>query len=100
MFSINRKLVSAVIYGNDIRFFAALLQPLKRHYISSAVVKKQDPKYRVGDYQLSWVIHNKCLIEEYVELNVPILSCSFEFTRYRDLFRFTDTEKAQSKQLK
>ena len=90
-------LVSAVIYGNDIRYFCNLLQPFKRYYITGGTVKKQDAKYKVSDYQFSWVLHNKTLVEEYVEPNPPLLPCTFEFTKFEDLFRFANTENVQSK---
>ena len=90
-------MVSAVIYGNDIRYFANLLQPFKRYYITGGTVKKQDAKYKISDYHFSWVIHNKTLVEEYVEPNPPMLPCTFEFTKFEDLFRFADTENVQSK---
>ena len=41
--------VSTVFYGNDIRYFANLLQPFKRYYITGGTVKKQDAKYKVSD---------------------------------------------------
>nr|XP_027076920.1 replication protein A 70 kDa DNA-binding subunit B-like [Coffea arabica] len=91
-------MVSAVIYGNDIRYFANLLQPFKRYYITGGTVKKQDAKYKISDYHFSWVIHNKTLVEEYVEPNPPMLPCTFEFTKFEDLFRFADTENVQSLQ--
>ncbi|XP_027168908.1 replication protein A 70 kDa DNA-binding subunit B-like isoform X1 [Coffea eugenioides] len=91
-------MVSAVIYGNDIRYFANLLQPFKRYYITGGTVKKQDAKYKVSDYQFSWVLHNKTLVEEYVEPNPPMLPCTFEFTKFEDLFRFADTENVQNLQ--
>ncbi|XP_071931758.1 replication protein A 70 kDa DNA-binding subunit D-like isoform X1 [Coffea arabica] len=89
-------MVSAVIYGNDIRYFANLLQPFKRYYITSGTVKKQDAKYKVSDYQFSWVIHNKTLVEEYVKPNPPMIPCTFEFAKFEDLFRFADMENVQS----
>ncbi|CDP01396.1 unnamed protein product [Coffea canephora] len=90
-------MVLAVIYGNDIHYFANLLQPFKRYYITGGTVKKQDAKYKVSDYHFSWVIHNKTLVEEYVEPNPPMLPCTFEFTKFENLFRFADTENVQSK---
>ncbi|XP_071927338.1 uncharacterized protein [Coffea arabica] len=37
--------VSAVIYGNDIQFFVAMLMLFRRCYISSAALRKAESRY-------------------------------------------------------
>ena len=88
--------VSAVIYGNDIRFFAGMLMPFRRYYISSAALRKAESRYKVSDYPYSWVIHNRTLVEEYVVQVPPAIPCHFELTESENLFRFADTENLQS----
>lgn len=88
--------VSAVIYGNDIRYFAGMLLPFRRYYISSASLRKSDLKYRVSDYPHSWVIHNRTLIEEYAEQAPPPIPCHIDLTEFKNLFRFADTENLQN----
>ncbi|GFP80418.1 hypothetical protein PHJA_000185200 [Phtheirospermum japonicum] len=88
--------VSAVIYRNDVRYFTAMLMPFKRYYISSGTLRKVDPRYKVSDYEYSWVIHNRTLVEEHVEQVPPTLPCHFELQEFQKLFRFADTENLQS----
>ncbi|GFP92107.1 hypothetical protein PHJA_001354800 [Phtheirospermum japonicum] len=88
--------VSSVIYRNDVRYFTSMLMPFKRYYISSATLRKVDPRYKVSDYEYSWVIHNRTLVEEHVEQVPPTLPCHFELQEFQKLFRFADTENLQS----
>ncbi|XP_071927790.1 replication protein A 70 kDa DNA-binding subunit B-like [Coffea arabica] len=74
--------VSAVIYGSDIRFFAGILMPFSIYYISSAALRKAESRYKVSDYPYSWVIHNRTLVEEYVEQVLPVIPCHFELTAF------------------
>ncbi|XP_071927541.1 replication protein A 70 kDa DNA-binding subunit B-like [Coffea arabica] len=73
-----------------------MLIPFRRYYISSAALRKAEPRYNVNDYLYSWVIHNITLVEEYVEQVPPVIPCHFELTAFENLFRFADIENLQN----
>ncbi|GER26338.1 60 kDa chaperonin 2, partial [Striga asiatica] len=68
----------------------------KRYYVSNVEVKEADPKYLVGDYPFSWTLTKRHLIEEVKEPLPPQFSCHIEIQKYKNLFRFAETENLQN----
>lgn len=84
------------MYGNDIRYFANLLCPFKRYYISNTTLSFTDPFSGVTECEFSWILNNIMLVEEAVENLVPVLPRTFELAKFASLFRYADTENLQS----
>ncbi|GER42573.1 RPA70-kDa subunit B, partial [Striga asiatica] len=66
-----------------------------RYYVSNVEVKEADPKYLVGDYPFS-LLTKRHLIEEVKEPLPPQFSCHIEIQKYKNLFRFAETENLQN----
>lgn len=82
----------ALISSAYIRYFANLLLPYKRYYISNANVVNNEPKYWVSSYPYSWILNNRTLVEELIEPIPPTLPCEFHFTNFQDLHKHAETD--------
>ncbi|CAA0819352.1 Unknown protein, partial [Striga hermonthica] len=89
-------LVSAVVFGDNIRYFDDLLMPFKRYYVSNAAVKVVLPMYKIGSYPYSWTIKSKTPVEEIAEPIPPMLPCPIELTNFKHLFKYAETEIVQN----
>ncbi|KAL3516268.1 hypothetical protein ACH5RR_023170 [Cinchona calisaya] len=49
-------------------------------------------------HEYSWVINNSTLVEPSDELIPPTILCTFELTKFSDLYKFAETEKLQNLQ--
>ncbi|KAL4561946.1 hypothetical protein LXL04_034131 [Taraxacum kok-saghyz] len=89
-------ILTALIFNDHLDHYANIFRQYRRYRISNAFVISNDPKYAVSSYGYSWVLNNRTLVEECPEHTPTILPCKFDFTEFKNLYQYAESESLQN----
>ncbi|XP_062075122.1 uncharacterized protein LOC133779145 [Humulus lupulus] len=83
--------VQSVIYGIDIDSREDTLKLFHSYYISDALVKNANPRYKIGSYEYDWTFNSRTLIEDVEEQDNQIEAQKYNIVPFTDLHSYKDS---------